>query len=694
MRTLIPIFALLAACGEQTQSGDDWLDDQASIADDGYPGIAPVPNSTMSVHIDRILQGWPMELVVNGAPATATIGIAYGLQGTGAGPCPAALGGLCFDLPNAKVLCTAQVDPVGNAGCAVGTVPPAARWTGQQICFQPYYQDGTSSLLGTTTCGTLEKPPTPLVLTPDPLELEVAAGESNSALLTIENLVPVHLPFTLTTTCPSTVTFETGAGTPMTGTAPALGLGQLLAKIDATNLTASSFSCDLTLTPTNTAAAPTVLPVDVTVKPPGITVTIPPSGAAPLNLGGSVGVRVTLPGGAPAVGYPVTFTILSGTCPASFQANTSATYGTVTSAHGTAVAIVAPDPGCTGNAVVSTSVSDPLSGTSIGSGTTTLSWAPTPGNIYYWNIHQGTGTILTLPANYTLPPVAPVNYYTGATSCTGCHAPSPVAVPGAGVPLMAATTFGPYPTLKISDGAGAHLQTVQASPSYATGASQVSWKPDASALAYHDDRSILVWDVASASSHPVATGSLSNNQKLFPTYSSDGSHIAYAQNGAALNNVRAPFPTLNVPGVVSIDVVPAAGGPATTLVPAEPGKVLYYPKFSPDGRWLAFNKSNDTSYSSLTAELWIVPVNAAGSQTTGPARRLDNLNYVDGVWASASWPTWAPDSSWIAFARATTSADWDVYLAAIDAAGNVSPPVALPPAATSTGSEHLPTWAP
>lgn len=131
----------------------------------------------------------------------------------------------------------------------------------------------------------------------------------------------------------------------------------------------------------------------------------------------------------------------------------------------------------------------------------------------------------------------------------------------------------------------------------------------------------------------------------------------------------------------------------------------YYPEFSPDGRWLAFNKStsdlNDhsatpSSYSSASAELWLLPVDPTGSQATGPARRLDMLNSVGGVYGAASWATWAPDGSWLAFARQVDFAikDWDVYIAAIDSVGHVSPPVALPRAASPGVGEHLPIWAP
>jgi hypothetical protein len=69
---------------------------------------------------------------------------------------------------------------------------------------------------------------------------------------------------------------------------------------------------------------------------------------------------------------------------------------------------------------------------------------------------------------------------------------------------------------------------------------------------------------------------------------------------------------------------------------------------------------------------------------------------VGGVFGAASWVTWAPDSSWLAFARQVdrVTLDWDVYIAALDGQGNASPPVSLPQAATPGVGEHLPIWAP
>ena len=101
-----------------------------------------------------------------------------------------------------------------------------------------------------------------------------------------------------------------------------------------------------------------------------------------------------------------------------------------------------------------------------------------------------------------------------------------------------------------------------------------------------------------------------------------------------------------------------------------------------------------TSYASETAELWIVPVSRDAMTTTGSPRRLDHANGPSGA---NSWPTWAPDGSFFAFAsnRAGPATSWDVYVAAFDTmTGLDSPAVPLKHASDPGRNEHIPAWGP
>jgi WD40-like Beta Propeller Repeat len=80
---------------------------------------------------------------------------------------------------------------------------------------------------------------------------------------------------------------------------------------------------------------------------------------------------------------------------------------------------------------------------------------------------------------------------------------------------------------------------------------------------------------------------------------------------------------------------------------AAPGDVnQYYPMFSPDSEWIAFNRAPGTYYYNINAALWMV--NAAG----GAPIELAAANLEAGL--TNSWPRWGPmpddDILWLAYA--------------------------------------------
>jgi len=73
---------------------------------------------------------------------------------------------------------------------------------------------------------------------------------------------------------------------------------------------------------------------------------------------------------------------------------------------------------------------------------------------------------------------------------------------------------------------------------------------------------------------------------------------------------------------------------------------LYYPTWSPDSKWLAFNRSTGDSYDDPDAELYVV------DPDKGSPVRLDAANLSSDL--TNSWPRWGPlpddDILWLAFA--------------------------------------------
>ena len=139
-------------------------------------------------------------------------------------------------------------------------------------------------------------------------------------------------------------------------------------------------------------------------------------------------------------------------------------------------------------------------------------------------------------------------------------------------------------------------------------------------------------------------------------------------------------------------------GEPEVLVPRDTDYNYYYPAWSPDGEWIAYNRTIGSSYASDGAELWMV--SADGATTV----RLDQANGGDNL--RNSYPRWGPlpddDVLWLAWSsiRDYPLDDQDapqIWVSAIDTAlareglDPSSAPFWLP--GQEPGSDnHLPFW--
>lgn len=109
------------------------------------------------------------------------------------------------------------------------------------------------------------------------------------------------------------------------------------------------------------------------------------------------------------------------------------------------------------------------------------------------------------------------------------------------------------------------------------------------------------------------------------------------------------------------------GGIATPIPGASAnGMSNFFPKISPDGKWLVFAKANNFMLLQPDSRLFIIPVEG------GEPREM-NCNTS----AMNSWHSWSPNGKWLVFSSKLRDAYTDLLLTRITEDGIDSPPVIL-----------------
>jgi tetratricopeptide (TPR) repeat protein len=108
------------------------------------------------------------------------------------------------------------------------------------------------------------------------------------------------------------------------------------------------------------------------------------------------------------------------------------------------------------------------------------------------------------------------------------------------------------------------------------------------------------------------------------------------------------------------------GRPEPLKGASQNGKSNYFPKYSPDGKWIVFCKAASFMLLQPDSELFLLPADG------GDARRLDcNLPRMN------SWHSWSPNSRWLVFSSKLGTPYTRLFLTHIDDSGTCSPPALL-----------------
>lgn len=168
-----------------------------------------------------------------------------------------------------------------------------------------------------------------------------------------------------------------------------------------------------------------------------------------------------------------------------------------------------------------------------------------------------------------------------------------------------------------------------------------------------------------------------------PNWSPDGTHIIFARAPAYHSQVAESFKQAVLPTSVAAEFIDGRRGFQYDLcrIPfndgmggkAEPipgasnnGKSNYFPRLSPDGRWIVFCQADNFMLLQPDSILYVIPAEG------GTPRRMNcNLSLMN------SWHSWSPNGRWLIFASKHRSPYTQLYITHVDENGNDTPAVLL-----------------
>jgi hypothetical protein len=329
-----------------------------------------------------------------------------------------------------------------------------------------------------------------------------------------------------------------------------------------------------------------------------------------------------------------------------------------------------------------------LTGEALGSsGSVGIAPVGAPGAIVYWAIiggQSGTGILEgfsvgdeTVESVLTGPQVQENAAPQGNRACIGCHAATPDGLgvgfqaewlgPNGGYNNSIATIGqdaapGGVPSF-LSPEAGAELGTLAGAPIF----SAAHWTTG-DRIEILSNTGDLTWvdleatgaNVSGVLARSLGADAGDSQGATSPTWSHDGSTIVYTSlpAGGIVNGRPANGPM----DLYAVPYNGKAGGNASPVAGAsDPFNDEFYPSFSPDDRYIAFDKleGNGGTYDAPGDEIYLVPA-GGGNATRLNANDPPACTGATSPGVTNSWPRWSPSAQSVA-ALANTTYYWIVF---------------------------------
>jgi len=173
-------------------------------------------------------------------------------------------------------------------------------------------------------------------------------------------------------------------------------------------------------------------------------------------------------------------------------------------------------------------------------------------------------------------------------------------------------------------------------------------------------------------------------------WSPDGRGIVFSKAKAKDNyetqvmpkHVNDPNETLIQYDLYTMPFNDGAGGLPTRLEGAsQNGMSNSFARYSPDGKWIVFVRTNKGQLMRPDSKLYIIP--AQGGKTREMSCNLSLMN---------SWHSWSPNGRWLVFASKGFSPFTQMFLTHIDESGNDSPAILIPNSTAANRAVNIPEF--